>query len=67
MKFLIAEKSVFTKRGPEIGARAASPSSPAGAVTKAQGLNQLSIVWIFVGAVHPGLAATGPALFGSPT
>src|SRR5207253_10142424 len=37
-KRLITEKSVFTKFGPEIGARLAVPSSPSGAVAKAQGL-----------------------------
>src|ERR1035437_3715241 len=39
-KFLKIEKSVFTKRGPERGAREMFPSSPAGACVKAHGLNQ---------------------------
>ncbi len=34
---------------------------------KAQGLNQLESVWTWVGAMQVGLAATGPALLGSPT
>src|SRR6266699_4212190 len=33
-KCLITEKSVFTKSGPETGARLAFPSSPAGGVAK---------------------------------
>src|SRR5690348_9162462 len=66
-KCLIRDKSVFTKRGPDIGVRGALPSSPSGATIKAHGLNQAVIVFTCEGATHPGLAATGPGLFGSPT
>src|SRR5579863_1670595 len=77
---LIAEKSVFTKRGPYTGARGAVPSSPTvkacgvpglittvGAGTKAQGLNQFCSVWTFAGAAQPGFAATVPPWSGFPT
>src|ERR1035437_391031 len=66
-KFLKAEKSVFTKRGPYSGARAAVPSSPVGAAMKAQGLNQFWSVCTWAGAGQVGVAATVPPLFGSPT
>src|ERR1039457_4668239 len=38
-----------------------------GGTMKAQGLYQAVRVWICVGGTHVGFAATGPALFGSPT
>src|ERR1700674_5751470 len=64
-KFLITEKSVFTKRGPYTGARGAVPSSPIEAFAKAHELNQFCRVWIFVG--QPVLPPSSPARFGSPT
>src|ERR1700690_2640542 len=65
-KFLISEKSVLTKSGPVTGARFALPSSPtvdedAFVEMNAHGLNQLLRVWIWAGALQPGLPATGPA------
>src|ERR1700692_4353699 len=66
-KFLMMEKSVLIKFGPETGARGAVPSSPAGACSNAQGLNHAVRVCTLAGATQPGLAATGPPLFGSPT
>src|SRR5260370_29859012 len=59
--------SVFTKRGPYNGARLEFPSSPSALCSKAQGLNQFASVWTWEGAAQVGFAATGPALFGSPT
>src|SRR5260370_5729482 len=64
---LMTEKSVLTKSGPDSGVRDAFPSSPAAGNAKAHGLNQFATVCTWVGAVQPGLAETGPALFGSPT
>src|SRR5579862_359838 len=51
MKCLMAEKSVFTKRGPETGVREALPSSPAGASAKQAVLNHSLID----GLLSPGL------------
>src|SRR6266567_733075 len=61
------ETSVFTKRGPDTGARFAFPSSPGAAGTNAHGLNQFLRVCTWAGASQLGLAATGPPLLGSPT
>src|SRR5208283_1272803 len=58
---LMIEKSVFTKSGPESGARDVSPSSPAGGAAKAQGLNQYPEALNLLGAAQPELAATAPA------
>src|SRR5208283_2666976 len=51
---LMTEKSVLTKFGPEIGARDASPSSPAGGASKAQGLNQYPFPVSLVGTCEAG-------------
>src|SRR5439155_25921163 len=58
--------SRLSKRGPIRVPRGAVPKRP-GATLKAQGLNQLAVVWIWLGATHAGLEGTGPATNGSPT
>src|SRR5208337_3312704 len=63
----MTEKSVFTKSGPESGARDESPSSPARGTAKAQGLNQYPEALNLLGPVQPELAAIAPAWNGLPT
>src|ERR1700680_3245692 len=59
--------SMFTKRGPDTGALGAVPSSPAGAGTKAHGLNHAESVCTWGSALQFGFAGTVPPLLGSPT
>ena len=67
-KRLMTEKSVFTKPGPDIGAREVVPNSPVGGATKAQGLKKYPEDFPKVlGALHFGFAATVPGANGLPT
>src|SRR5271167_675577 len=51
---LMTEKSVFTKSGPESGARDVFPSSPVAGTAKAQGLNQYPLALNLVGIFEAG-------------